>query len=234
MIALFGGGSLFWFLTQGRSTGFWQSTMFPPFHAPQNETEFNAFVTSLENSRQASLDMPITFPSALRPLRECVNPEPPVGSEPLLPETCRIPAIFLPDVRPRFLPESRPLTDTTLVVTEPLLIGVNQLSQTYHGRVNCRGYESVEVVVKLFQQSLFRYPYLEDSFDRFSQSDWVSATELAQREAWAYDKMIVLQGTTIPHSYGFYMVSIVLRKHGGTLVTFQSSAFRAEKKLSAM
>src|ERR1700691_736937 len=98
--------------------------MFPLFHPPQSETAFNTFLASLKKSRQASLDTPITFPSALGLLRECRNPKPPPGSEPLLPEICRIPSTFLPDARPRLLQEPHLLTDMTLIVTEPLLTGV--------------------------------------------------------------------------------------------------------------
>jgi hypothetical protein len=183
--------------------------MFPPFRAPQNENAFNTFFASLKHWRQASLDMPIHFPSALRSLRECRNPEPPVGSGPSLPETCRIPSIFLPDARPRLFRESYPLADATLTITEPLLTGLGRLSQTYCGHINHKGYEPVDVIVKLFQQSLFQYPCLGDFLDTLSQNDWISATDLAQREAWAYNKMTALQGTTIPHSYGFYMVMLL-------------------------
>jgi hypothetical protein len=131
--------------------------MFPPFHPPQNKTTFNAFLTSLESARQASRDNPITFPSALHLLRECGNPKSPAGSGPLHPEICRIPSSVLPDARPRLLEDSLPLSD--LIVTEPLVIGVNRLSQTYHGHVDRSGCEPVDVIVKLFQQSHFRYPH---------------------------------------------------------------------------
>jgi hypothetical protein len=184
--------------------------MFPPFRAPQNENAFNTLFTSLKRSRQASLEMPFHYPSALRLLHECRNPEPPAGSGPLLPETCRISSIFLPDARPRLFQESHLLTDATLTITEPLLTGLNRLSQTYCGCINRRGYEPVDVIVKLFQQSFFQYPCLEDFLNTLSLSDWISATDLAQREAWAYDKMTALQGTTIPYSYGFYLVGMVL------------------------
>ena len=153
--------------------------MFPPFRALQNKNAFNTFFASLKHSRQGSLDMPIHFPSALRLLHECRNPEPPAGSRLSLPETCRIPSIFLPDAHSHLFQEPYPLADVTLTLTEPLLTGLDCLSQTYCGHINHRGYEPGNAIVKLFQQSLFRYPYLEDSFDSFSQSDWISATELA-------------------------------------------------------
>jgi hypothetical protein len=180
--------------------------MFPPFHPPQNETAFNTFLASLKNLRQASLDTPINFPSALRSLYKCRNPEPPAGSEPLHPETCTIPSAFLPEARPRLLQEYNLLMDTTLIITEPILTGVDQFSQTYRGRIGINGQESFNVVIKLFQQSFLRFPCEDNFFDELSKSDWVPATELAQQEAWAYGKMIKLQGTTIPRSYGFYVV----------------------------
>jgi len=94
------------------------------------------------------------------------------------------------------------------MVTEPLHTGVDQLSQTYRSRVTQQNRESINVIVKLFQQSLLPYPSLENIVDELSKGDWISATELAEREAWAYDKMAALQGTTIPHSYGFYVFRI--------------------------
>jgi hypothetical protein len=180
--------------------------MFPSFHPPQNETAFNTLLASLKNLRQASLDMPINFPSPLRLLRECRNPEPPAGSEPSHAETCTIPSGFRPVARPRLMQECYPLIDMTLVVTEPILTGVHRFSQTYRGCIERSGYESFNVVVKLFQQSFLRFPCKGNFFDELSNSDWVLATELAQREAWAYGKMVKLQGTTVPHSYGFYVV----------------------------
>ena len=153
--------------------------------------------------------MPIHCPFALCSLRECRNPESPVGSGPSLPETCRIPSIFLPDARPHFFRESYPLVDVTLTINKPLLMGLDRPSQTYCGCINHRGYEQVDVIVKLFQQSLFQYLCLGDFLDMLSQNDWISATDLAQREAWAYNQMTVLQGMMIPHSYGFYMVMLL-------------------------
>ena len=71
--------------------------------------------------------MPIHFPFALHSLCECRNPEPPVGSGPLLPETCRIPFIFLPDAHPHFFWESYPLVDATFTITKHLLMGLGRL-----------------------------------------------------------------------------------------------------------
>src|SRR5882762_9128190 len=125
--------------------------MFPPFRAPQNKNAFNTFFASLKHSRQGSLDMPIHFPSTLWLLHECRNPEPPAGSRLSLPETCRIPSIFLPDAHSHLFQETYPLADVTLTLTEPLLTGIDHLSQTYCGHINHRGYEPGDAIVKLFQ-----------------------------------------------------------------------------------
>lgn len=205
--------------------------MFPPFTPLHNKTEFDLFLNSLKHLRQKSFERPVTFPSVLPFLRACRNPTPPPGSAPL-PETCRIPSIFRPETRQRLLPKS-PLTEMPLILTESIQTGANHLSQTYRGHVNLPGCKPANVVVKLFQQSLFRYPCPAHFFDRLSRGNWRSATYLAQREAWAYDKMTMLQGTTIPHSYGFYMVSmhITLKFLYNPL---HSSSSQVEKKLSVM
>src|SRR6202044_3928193 len=115
----------------------------PSFSCSTNENEFNTFFASLKHLRQASLDILIHFPSTLHLLHECRNLKPPAGSRPLLPETCRIPSIFFPDACPQLLKGSHLLADATLTITEPLVTGLNCLSQTYCGHINHRAYEPV-------------------------------------------------------------------------------------------
>jgi hypothetical protein len=101
------------------------------------------------------------------------------------------------------------LIDAAFTIIKPLLMGLGCLSQTYCGCINHRGYEPVNVIVKLFQQFLFQYLCLGDFLNMLSQNDWISATDLAQQVAWAYNKMTVLQGMMISHSYGFYIVMLL-------------------------
>jgi hypothetical protein len=57
---------------------------------------------------------------------------------------------------------------------------------------------------------MFRDPNLADFYNPnpngIPDGGLFSATEVAQREAWAYKMLAQYQGSSIPFSYGFYIV----------------------------
>jgi len=62
------------------------------------------------------------------------------------------------------------------------------------------GQLSGPILVKLFQESLFP---LQDRHDFKLYEIWCAATQSAN-EAWAFETLKPLQGSLLPHSYGFY------------------------------
>lgn len=63
-----------------------------------------------------------------------------------------------------------------------------------------------DVILKLFQQSFLTIPEVDDVLDS-NKNGWMPATDIAQKEAWAYMRLLALQGSIVPHSYGFFLVS---------------------------
>lgn len=98
-----------------------------------------------------------------------------------------------------------------VTLTEGLQTGRCWL-QVYRGRlcVNSKTEPKLEadVVVKLFHECLFPDPVTWDTFDpnKATYHEWVSASEIFQAEAWAYDRPEDIQGTITPHHHGSYLV----------------------------
>jgi hypothetical protein len=96
-----------------------------------------------------------------------------------------------------------------LVLSEPLRAGLDTLSQVWKARTR----DGASFVVKIFTSFMASEPgwqWSDDPKDKEGGEviDFMPDEEAAHREAWAYEKLRVLQGSYIPHSYGFYEVSI--------------------------
>jgi hypothetical protein len=61
------------------------------------------------------------------------------------------------------------------------------------------------VIVKIYQDCLVEEPWWS-GMDNTLEEYW-SIEEISHREAWAFGTLAELQGSLIPHSYGFYNVS---------------------------
>lgn len=94
-----------------------------------------------------------------------------------------------------------------VVLEEELQTGRDGWSQVYRGQLTI-GKQTCVVVVKLYQECMFRDPSAIDFYgsEEF-EGGWPSGTEVAQREAWAYQLLQQYQGSTVPYSYGFYTVT---------------------------
>jgi hypothetical protein len=71
---------------------------------------------------------------------------------------------------------------------------------------------SSEICLKLFDER--RFPvgdYDDEDSTPFTErlDSWNVAEDMARREEAAYDRLCYLQGTLLPHSYGFYQVSVI-------------------------
>ncbi|KIM87815.1 hypothetical protein PILCRDRAFT_262204 [Piloderma croceum F 1598] len=76
-------------------------------------------------------------------------------------------------------------------------------SQVYAGYLTI-GARSCNVVVKLYQECMFRDPSPDDFCDSggMFEGSWPSGTEVAQRAAWRYQQLQQYQGSTLPYSCG--------------------------------
>jgi hypothetical protein len=96
-----------------------------------------------------------------------------------------------------------------LVLSEPLRVGLGTLSQVWKAKTR----DGASFVVKIFTSFMSSKPgwqWSDDPKDKEGGEviDFMPDEEAAHREAWAYERLRVLQGSYIPHSYGFYQVSI--------------------------
>lgn len=67
--------------------------------------------------------------------------------------------------------------------------------------------QSGELCLKLYDERLFPHPDYRSDLDPLRPlKDWNIAEDMAKREEAAYDRLQSLQGTRVPHSYGFYYV----------------------------
>lgn len=93
-------------------------------------------------------------------------------------------------------------------VNQVIRSGWKKWSQVYSGVVSDEhGRNSTTVCLKLFDERLFPPPSYRDDLDPLHPLyNWNTAEEMAQREEAAYERLIYLQGTLLPHSYGFHYV----------------------------
>jgi hypothetical protein len=138
---------------------------------------------------------------------QCTNPGPPQGrTETSVPPV--VPQRYQPKKRMRVFPELSSPTAMHVVLEEKLQTGRDGWSQVYEGRLTI-GEQTYLVMVKLYQECMFRDPSAVNFYgsEGIFEGDWPSGTEVAQREAWAYKQLQQYQGSTVPYSYGFYMVT---------------------------
>lgn len=163
----------------------------------------------IQAARLRSARSPICVPCHIPVSGPCSAPEPPLGDcPPAHSHPPSIPLAFRPSLRPRLLPEN--YTPTSVEVFHPLQRGPK--SQVYRARVTSLG-SSVRpnVVLKLYQSSLLDPGTISDYCHVYASAEglgWGCSSNLAQREAWAYQTLKIFQGGSLPHSYGFYMVRI--------------------------
>lgn len=100
-------------------------------------------------------------------------------------------------------------TPRTIRLNERVQHGEGRYSQVYRGTFDDAP-DGGSVIVKVYQTSLFseddllciarRKPYDVDPFDEICQ--------LFKQEYWAYGRLQALQGTVVPHVYGFFEVML--------------------------
>lgn len=82
------------------------------------------------------------------------------------------------------------------------------MSQVYEGELCCaqpQKYPNVRVTIKIYQTSWMQrdvFDFLEDKLYRR-----LPAVQSFKREHWAYERMVSIQGSVVPHVYGFFQVS---------------------------
>lgn len=67
--------------------------------------------------------------------------------------------------------------------------------------------DGVEVIAKIYQACFGPSPYWREPLDEVGEVTEFFPEEIqAQNEAWSYHKLLALQGSIIPYSYGFFDV----------------------------
>ena len=89
-----------------------------------------------------------------------------------------------------------------IILTAPVRTGRGYFSQVWTASVSGK----YTVVVKVFLGCFGPTPEWFDAPDPALRLDFVAEDEMAHREAWAYTKLTDIQGSRIPHSYGFFLV----------------------------
>jgi hypothetical protein len=84
---------------------------------------------------------------------------------------------------------------------EPVTTGAPRYSQVWLARAEPGGHP---LIVKIFLACFGPGPEWNMHFSSFG--GFIPEEELAHREWWAFSRLSHLQGTAIPHSYGFYDV----------------------------
>lgn len=100
--------------------------------------------------------------------------------------------------------------DLTFTVTKVIRSGPNHWSQVFFGHVDN---DSERVLcLKIFDERFFHMPLEPEWEDTFTEpvnkrlETFNAAVELVQREEGVYDRVRYLQGSLIPHCYGFHEV----------------------------
>ena len=181
--------------------------MFPTFKPPRCREEYLEFRHKLTTLRKEVYKAPLTLPHTLPVIDRCTNPRPPLGhtetsSPPVVPQRHE------PKKRMRGFLELLSPAEMKVVLENELQAGRDGWAQVYEGQLTI-GTQSCKVVVKLYQECMFRDPCEINCYGSkgIFEGDWPSGTEVAQREAWAYNQLQEYQGSTVPYSYGFYTVT---------------------------
>jgi hypothetical protein len=189
--------------------------MFPRFKQPRCREDYTTLIDDMRARRREASAIKWKFPHVLPVLNDCKDPVPWEGSTDIS-QPPQVPRRHQPKQRQRVFPEVSSPRDMQVLLLTPLQTGYTKWSQVYVALLTIGG-RSCEVVIKLYQQCMFLEP------NSANVDEWSSATEVAQREAWAYQMLERYQGSTIPYSYGFYMfqlptetvVGFVMEKIGG-------------------
>jgi hypothetical protein len=181
---------------------------FPEFKGPDGEDAYFTFLKNLNHLRQRSYSKPLSFPYALPVLKRFTEPRPPPGPSTKTYDAPDVPQHHQPTKRVQAFPHPWSPEDMKLVLCEKLQTGRDGWSQAYTGKLTI-GTRTCDVVVKLYQECMFRDPSSTNFYgpEGVFDGDWMSGTEVAQREAWSYNMLDRYQGSTIPYSYGFYEVT---------------------------
>jgi hypothetical protein len=182
--------------------------MFPRFQPPRCENDCIIFVKQLSNLRQDVYQRPLSFPHHLPVEAQCQHPSSPPGHAATF-DPPGVPQCHQPKGRTRVFDELSSPNDMKVVLKGELQTGREGWSQVYTGRLTI-GARSCNVVVKLYQECMFRDPCPADFYGSggIFEDGWPSGTEVAQREAWGYQQLQQYQGSTLPYSYGFYKVTV--------------------------
>jgi hypothetical protein len=103
----------------------------------------------------------------------------------------------------------------TFTVTTVVKAGADVYSQVFFGLASCNvaGHTTtpVRLCLKLYDERLFQAPAhrVNPWNSELRPSSWNVAEDLARREEAAYDRLRELQGSLLPHSYGFHYVSLI-------------------------
>lgn len=95
-------------------------------------------------------------------------------------------------------------------IAENKRVGPNQFSQVFFGRL--AGCDEL-LCFKVYDERHFDIPEANTKDYRFTRAESRltsvnNSEDLVRREEAAYDRLSYLQGTLIPHSYGFHLVSM--------------------------
>lgn len=189
--------------------------MFPPICKPELQSDYLTALQKLEDQASRSIyeyDKRISSGLDIFVLRRCTSPVPPIppnhrrtGSRPVFlnpPDLVLLPQKYRPPQRSIPSLPSSPIRAMSL--SGRLHGGNGTWSQVYKVE-SIDGIAVTGVLLKLFDESLMPQPEWENNeLDREPLS---SASEMAQTEAWAYERLAELQGNYIPHSSGFFLVS---------------------------
>ena len=100
----------------------------------------------------------------------------------------------------------------TLTITKPVRTGPRHYSQVVYGRIE--GCDEI-FCIKLFDERFFSIPWADDPECVMGRPETrllaLSFSEdLARREESVYDRLHELQGSLLPHCYGFHMASVII------------------------
>jgi hypothetical protein len=87
----------------------------------------------------------------------------------------------------RVFPESSP-KDMYVVLEAEMQTGRSGWSQVFAGRLTI-GTRTCDIVVKLYHECMFQDPSASDFYGSEIPGEWLAGIQVAQIEAWAYEKL---------------------------------------------
>ncbi len=191
------------------------AAVFPLFDHPQDQASFEKFAREQAAAEGKAHDHPIKFPLPLPILRRCSDPafdellgvDQPASQFPPKPT---VPPEYQTQYRLKAFDPPADTSDFHVTLIETVRRqNTGRRSGVYRAHISRSGTVGETVAcVKLYQQSKYNIPDWQTVKPRsVCSDDWTAATRIAQREAWVSDTLIDIQGSVVPHSYGFYVVS---------------------------